>query len=238
VEPSAVIRTGALPLAASVVLGAVAGFVDAVSFGRLFEVFPANQSGNAVLLGIGLGDAAGAEIWRPAAAMVGYALGVIAAVVLRRWGGVRRPGRLLIGVEVILLAIVVGVVGSLVAVDEPLGGLGGATLLLLTAGAMGLQTEVIRTHAGVALSTTYQTGALTTMAERVVAASEGGADERRASVAPLTILAVVLVGYIGGAAIGARLADDWGWALVVPVVALAALAITEPWWDRGGAAPT
>jgi len=229
-----VTRPAAVTLVASVVLGAVAGFVDAVSFDRLFEVFPANQSGNAVLLGIGLGDAAGAEIWRPATAMAGYTLGIVAAVVVRRSGRVHRPARLLLGAEVVLLAIVVGVVGSVVAVDQPLSGLGGASLLLLTSAAMGLQTEVIRAHAGVALSTTYQTGALTTIAEDVVAAGEGGRDVRRASVAPLTILATVLVGYIGGAALGTRLTDDWGWALVVPVVILAALAVTEPWWNRRG----
>ena len=34
----------------------IAGYVDAIGFTRLFQVFPANQSGNAVLLGIAIGD--------------------------------------------------------------------------------------------------------------------------------------------------------------------------------------
>jgi uncharacterized membrane protein YoaK (UPF0700 family) len=232
VEPSAAVRPAALPLAASSVLGAVAGFVDAVCFDRLFEVFPANQSGNAVLLGIGLGDASGTAIWRPATAMVGYALGVVLAVVVRRSGRVRRTARALLGAEVVLLAVVVALVGPVTAIDQPLGGAGAAALLLLTCVAMGIQTEVIRTHAGVALSTTYQTGALTRIAEDAVAAGAGGAAERRAAVAPMTVLATVLVGYIGGAALGARLSDDWGWALVVPVVILAVLAAVEPWWNH------
>ena len=231
-------RPAAPALAASVVLGAVAGFVDAVSFDQLFDVFPANQSGNAVLLGIALGDAAATEVWRPAAAMAGYALGVAGAVVVRRSGRIRRPARPLIAAELVLLALVVGGVGSLAAVHQPLGGLGGGVLLLLTSLTMGIQTEIIRGHAGVALSTTYQTGALTRIAEQAVASHEVGADRRPASVAPITILATVLAGYIGGAALGARLSDDWGWALVVPVLALAALLVSEPWWNgRDGGAP-
>ena len=39
------------------VLAAVAGFVDAVGFNRLFGVFPANQSGNVAFLGMAIGSA-------------------------------------------------------------------------------------------------------------------------------------------------------------------------------------
>jgi len=38
-------------------LATVTGWVDAIGFTRLFQVFPANQSGNMVLFGISVGNA-------------------------------------------------------------------------------------------------------------------------------------------------------------------------------------
>jgi len=40
----------------AVMMAVIAGYVDAIGFTRLFAVFPANQSGNAVLLGVAIGD--------------------------------------------------------------------------------------------------------------------------------------------------------------------------------------
>ena len=229
-------RPATLPLVAAVALGSVAGFVDAVCFVRLFDVFPANQSGNAILLGIGLGDGSATEAWRPAIAMVGFTLGVAAAVALRRSGRVPSPTRALIAVELALLAVVALTVGSVLDVTEELGGVSGATLLLLTALAMGVQTEIIRSHAGVSISTTFQTGALTRIAEGVAGGGGLGTPahrsaERRAAVAAATILTSVLVGYVVGAALGARVGDEWSAALAVPLAALAALLVTERWWS-------
>lgn len=229
-------RPATLPLVAAVALGAVAGFVDAVCFTRLFDVFPANQSGNAILLGIGLGDGSATEVWRPATAMVGFTLGVAAAVALRRSGRVGRPARALVAVEIVLLGIVAVAAGSVVEITQQLGGLSGAALLLLAALAMGVQTEIIRSHAGVSIATTFQTGALTRIAEGV--AGDGGlgapahrSAERRTVVATAAILTSVLIGYIGGAALGAHLADEWAAALAVPLAALAVLLATERWWS-------
>ena len=225
------VRAASPPLAAAAVLGAVAGYIDAVSFSTLFEVFPANQSGNAVLLGIGLGDTSATAMWRPAAAMVGFAIGVLAAVVVRRHPRVPSATRLLIGAEIVLLAILALGVGSLLEVAEPLGGAGGATLLGLTSIAMGVQTEIIRAHAGVTLSTTYQTGALTAIAEQLGGAAHPiGADHPARG--PVGILATVLVGYVAGAATGARLSSTWGGAMAVPILVLVLVLVCEPWWNE------
>ena len=51
--------TRALGPSVPIVLAAVAGFVDAVGFSRVFGVFPANQSGNVIFLGMALGGSAG-----------------------------------------------------------------------------------------------------------------------------------------------------------------------------------
>jgi uncharacterized membrane protein YoaK (UPF0700 family) len=215
-----------------VALGAVAGFIDAVSFSSLFAVFPANQSGNAVLLGVGIGDTSATAAWRPAAAMVGFAVGVLVAVTARRSGRVPAPTRVLVAVELVLVVVVAVAVGPLLDVDRLLGGLQGAVLLVVTSVAMGVQTEVIRVHAGVSLSTTYQTGALTTIAEDVsrTASRRGPADAHLGGA--IGVLATVLVGYIAGAALGARLGGSWNAALAIPVVVLLALLVTEPWWNR------
>lgn len=211
-------------------LGAVAGFVDAVCFARLFHVFPANQSGNAILLGIGLGDGSAPDVWRPATAMVGFAFGVAGAVALRRSRRVPAHNRALIAVEILLLGIVALAAGSIRDVDAPLDGASGALLLLLAALAMGVQTEIIRSHAGVSIATTFQTGALTRIAEGAAGESGRGAVERRTTTTAAFILTTVLAGYIGGAALGTRLATDVGWAAAVPLSALAVLALTEPRW--------
>jgi uncharacterized membrane protein YoaK (UPF0700 family) len=104
---------------------------------------------------------------------------------------------------------------------------------------MGVQTEVLQAHAGVAISTTYQTGGLTHLAEDLAgAAADARAPGHTRRRGPLGILTVVLVGYIGGAAAGASLVRSWGAVLVVPIAVLVALVATAPWWShRSPAAP-
>src|SRR5689334_5480651 len=70
VEPTTE-RVASLPLVAAVALAAVAGFVDAVCFGHLFDVFPANQSGNIIFFGVAIGDQDASQLWPSATAMVG-----------------------------------------------------------------------------------------------------------------------------------------------------------------------
>jgi uncharacterized membrane protein YoaK (UPF0700 family) len=135
-------RVGA-PLAVAAVLALVAGCVDAVGFVRTFDVFPANQSGNAVLLGIGIGRASAVETWRPAVSIVGFAVGAALGIVLGRL--LRRPWRaeLLLGLEVVLLAPIAVVLVDTAQQRSELDDVAAAVLLFLTSTAMGLQTEVI-----------------------------------------------------------------------------------------------
>jgi uncharacterized membrane protein YoaK (UPF0700 family) len=207
----------------AVVLAVVAGCVDAISFERVFDVFPANQSGNAVFLGIELGHGRVGDAWRPAVAIIAFGAGVAAAMVIG--GRVRDRIRsvLLVAVELALLLPL-----TIVLVDDPtprahLHGLGGAMLLAVTAGAMGMQTEVIGRVAGVAVATTYQTGAITHIAESV-ARRLSGVVRSPTIRAGTAVLLLVLVGYIGGAAVGAALRSS-RYAMVVPVVLLVATGL-------------
>ena len=210
-------------LSLAVALAFVAGCVDAICFDRVFEVFPANQSGNAVLLGIALGHGRGGDAWRPAVAILGFAVGVAVAIVLGSRVRHRRRAELLIGIELGLLAPVAIVVLSDAHPAATLSGIASGLLLVLTAGAMGLQTEVIGRVAGTAVATTYQTGAITRIAEAVTRRAPGDpghpAVERG-----LAILVCVLVAYVGGAAAGAGM-SDWGGSLLVPMGVLVACEV-------------
>jgi uncharacterized membrane protein YoaK (UPF0700 family) len=214
-------RAGAMVLAA--VLAAVAGAVDAICFDRVFSVFPANQSGNAVLLGIGLGQGRGSQAWRPALAIAGFALGVAVAIVLGSRISRRRRPELLLAVEVGLLAPLTIVLLGTAHPRVDLDGLATAGLLLLTCGAMGIQTEIIGRVAGVAVATTYQSGAIVRIAELATRSVDPSA--RPASLVPgLAVLFVVLGSYVGGAAVGAAL-GSWPAALVVPLGVLVVVGV-------------
>jgi uncharacterized membrane protein YoaK (UPF0700 family) len=212
----------------AVTLALVAGCVDAVSFNRIFDVFPANQSGNAVLLGIALGAGELGKAWPPALAIAGFALGIVLAVLVgSRVSQLHRPTALL-GVESALLA---AVAITLLATERP-GAIDGpevALLLLLASVAMGIQTEVIGRVAGVAVATTYQTGAIARIADITGSRAAGTAPRTGgAGAAPLTILVSVLVAYVGGAALGSAVVSTLGnqrGAMVVPTAIVVALTV-------------
>ena len=202
-----------------VVLAVVAGFVDSVSFLHLFGVFPANQSGNAVLLGMALPGAGPTPAWTAATAMAGFALGAAAGWWLAgRLPPARRPVALL-GVELGLLgsvALAMAVVPDGVdRLDAPIR----AAVLLAAALAMGVQTEAVRRAAGVAVTTTFQTGAITRIGEAVTLRPV--TPERADANRTLVVLGAVLVGYVGGAALGATGLGEGRAGLVAPCVLVA-----------------
>ena len=224
VPPTASPRRAQLLVALTLAL--VAGCVDAVCFDRIFDVFPANQSGNAVLLGIAVGAGELGHAWPPAVAIAGFIAGIVVAVLVgRRVAQLHRPA-VLLGVESALLAVVAVV---LLATERP-GAIDGAevaALLLLASVAMGIQTEVIGRVAGVDIATTYQTGAIAHVAD--IAGHRAAGDAAARDPAPrLTVLVSVVVAYIGGAALGsalvATLANRRG-AMVVPAAIVIVLGV-------------
>ena len=209
-------------VATAYVLTAIAGCVDAIAFTRVTGVFPANQSGNLILLGLGAGGfPGGAPVWRTAGAIAAFALGVMAAARCSgRFGRRRDPA--LLTVELGLLAAAVWLCGSLPpeGASSTVDGVRGTIALVVLGLAMGVQTEIIGRVVGVGVSTTFETGALTRLAEQL--GRPGGTDLQ-----VVTVLAVGVATYVGGAAAGSAIAEHWSRPLTVPVVALAAVTLAH-----------
>jgi uncharacterized membrane protein YoaK (UPF0700 family) len=197
-------------LVVAVLLAAITGFVDAVAYNRFLGVFPANQSGNAVFLGMALGGSATRSAWRSATSMAGFALGIVVGQTLRRRIRGPRLGAWLLICELALFVVLMAITGPLEGAHV-IGGFEGFVLIVLASTAMGVQTEVIRHVAGTAVATTYQTGAIAHMGEaisRVLSRANRLREERE-----LAVLLMVLGAYVGGAAIGAAAPGRWRWSI-------------------------
>jgi uncharacterized membrane protein YoaK (UPF0700 family) len=206
----------------ALVLSALTGFVDAVSYDRFLGVFPANQSGNAVFLGTAIGGANHSTGWRSGTSIVAFALGVVVGEILRRRVHPPRTASALLGFELVLLAVVVAVAGPIDSA-QVIGGAEGYVLVVLTSMAMGVQTTVIRHVASTAVSTTYITGAIDRMGaavSRVMARESRLRDERA-----VMVLLGVLVTYVGGAALGAAPPGEWEWSMALAAGVVAVVGV-------------
>ena len=223
-------RVRDMALALSVVLAAITGYVDAVGFASLLAVFPANQSGNMVFLGMAIGGHGPTPGWRTATSIVCFGIGAAVGFVAGRKIGNRHRGPVLLGSEMVVLLVVVAITGPIV-VNHPARGLTGWTVIALTSLAMGVQTEAIRHVAGVAITTTYESGALVRVGEMVSAPFRQGREARYAK--HLVVLGSVIFSYVVGAAIGATSLGRWEWSLLVPCAVLGALVavwLLRPVW--------
>ncbi len=207
------------PLAATVVLSAVTGYVDAFAYVNLFGTFPANQSGNVALLGIALGQGELGDALTCIVAVASFALGVAVGVAIDRRTHRDAPyqARAVLLIELVLLAAVTVAIGVLGEGHEIMDGPLALALLVPTGLAMGVQTPAIaRTH-GIPTPTTYMTGSVAHLAEAFAT--------RRVGMGGL--LLVVLSGYVGGAVVGTAIGAVWNLALVVPTATLALLLIVR-----------
>jgi len=217
--------TRAIPpvaLLVSIALALTTGYVDVVGFERLLGVFPANQSGNLVFLGMAIGGQAPTAGWRTGTSIGAFAVGAALGYLVGRRLDHRRRGPTLLAAELALLLAVIAIAGSLHG-DHVRHGLEAWTLIVLTSLAMGIQTEVIRHVAGVAVATTYETGALVRVGEVIGAPFGRRRDARGAR--QLGVLAVVIASYTGGAAIAGTL-GRWSWPLLLPCGVVAVLVST------------
>lgn len=221
-------RLDANEVALALVLTIATGIVDAIGFTRLFHVFPANQTGNLVLLGISVGDPALDEWWRPAAAMAAFAVGVAVAWLLGRDRGPTRRRAPLLGIECVLLVAVALLAGDVTPLEPSVRGPHLALVLALASLAMGIQTVVIGRVAGIAMSTTFETEAIVRLAETTV----DGTHRPPERIRTILVLTAVLLAYSGGAAIGTVTAAHWGGVLWIPafVVGIGAVWSTVRWW--------
>ena len=212
-------------------LAGIGGFVDVVGFLTLFGLFTAHLSGNTARLGVelGRGDAAAALAYAVPIAVFFGAVVVGASCM----AAARSRGRTALGP---LLAAEAFLVASFMVLGTLLRDAGELTprsaayygLAAMAVAAMGLQTASLRHAAGIAVRTAFMTGMAVSFAEELVAVvrREDADASRRARVH-----GGLLGAYLGGAVSGAALDTAWSlWALAVPVVALAAVAVAV----RGG----
>jgi uncharacterized membrane protein YoaK (UPF0700 family) len=177
-----------------VVLTAVSACLDALSYLGLGHVFPANMTGNTVLLGVGVatGDLAAAS--RSATALVTFLLGaaVVGLVTARD-----APSSVEQSVLVVETALVAAWCGWWLVLGSPTpDGPARYGLIGLAGAAMGVQSALVR-QLGVSVTTTYITGTWTALSTWTGARLRGRAAEPPG--ASRRLQAIVVVVYLGTA---------------------------------------
>lgn len=236
-------RPGKIAVALSLTI--VGGFVDAVGYIALFEVFTANMSGNSVHVGMDLGQRNWPELLRPLCAIVAYVVGMaltrIAVGVAGRVG-IRRIASFTLAVEALLLALFAHATPAMhlgQIVDQHSSGY--FAMVALLAFAMGIQTATL-THIGaLTIYTTFVTGALTKLTESFTRVLFWAYDLRQKGISHIVIyasgqpdvqegamLASNWTCYLLGAALGTLLKLKWELrALYVPVAILLVFVVVD-----------
>jgi uncharacterized membrane protein YoaK (UPF0700 family) len=146
-----------------------AGSLDAIGYLGLGQIFTANMTGNAVFLGLAVGQGHGLASLRPVAALAGFALGVAAAAALM--GKDREQTAWPVGVtRAVLLECVVL---TIFTITWHLLGAGRTAesvyvLIGLSAAAMGIQSAAVRRLNVPGIATTYITGTLTSLVSGMI----------------------------------------------------------------------
>jgi uncharacterized membrane protein YoaK (UPF0700 family) len=184
-------------------LTGAAASVDATSYLGLGRVFPANMTGNTVLLAVGLANRDYGSASRSAIALGGFVLGAGAAGAGGPAGAdglvrVRRTVGFLLAESALLVA---AMCWWLALTGAPSGGARYGLIALFSV-AMGTQSGVV-TGLGVGVSTTYITGTWTAVSGWVARTTaphrQAGDDLPQRADDPRTIQAAVLVCYFGAA---------------------------------------
>jgi uncharacterized membrane protein YoaK (UPF0700 family) len=215
------------PLTVAVGLALTAGFVDAFIYHFVTPVFVANMSGNMVRVGMAIG---GGDWHSVGASMIAIASFVTAAVIAsmtvdlrvrsRGRAGPADPAPLLL-VEILLLFAVATVAVSAKVTFSPRLVWANVTIIALGSAAMGVQAIALRRVGQIAVSTTYGTGALVRIGEKVGLGLRGAPRwhdvPRRRSVG---VLVTVLAAYVAGAASAVALPLHRSFLGVVPFLLL------------------
>ncbi len=218
------------------------GFVDAVGYVALFQLFTAHQSGNSAGLGVAIALGEWTMAWRRFSAIgaffVGVALGTLIVEQCRR----RRPrwsGPAVATAELLALATALGVGISAahhgtIAVADTAAYAAAATSL---AAAMGVQNVLLRRVGSGNTPTTYVTGILTSTAELfVVGLHQRRGEGRRLTFRRSGFLGSIWLVYLAGAVAGGAAETAWGFAaLGFPIAVVAGVLV---WQARAGLLPS
>lgn len=190
-------RTGR-QLAFATGLTAVAGYLDAVGFAEMSNLFVSFMSGNSTRLGTAIANGDLSVVWLSlrliGAFLLGAALGGYLGV------RVRHVIRRVLQIEIIMLVVACGLVAQ--------GWVRPA--MLVVAAAMGLQNACFLTVSGAVIGRTFMTGAVVGFGQGLGRVLAG-----RGSLAQVMIYAMSWLTFIAGVAIGAAT-----WHLLGPLKSL------------------
>lgn len=215
--------SGTLSMVAA--LAAAAGFVDAFVFQHVTPVFVANMSGNLVRLGMSAGVHDRAQAFGALVALAGFAAGVTAgAVHLDTHVRSERPldPSSLLFVETSLLTALALLVQSADIIYSPSTEAADYPVILIGAAAMGMQAIALRRVGQVAVSTTYGTGAVVRLSEKLALAfrKTPRPDDHRRRIT-VAVLGTVLLSYVFGAFAAASLSANPNYLFIPAAVSLA-----------------
>jgi len=216
------------PLALACSLAGVAGFVDAHLFLHVTNVFVANMSGNMVRVGIFSGSGDWSIAAGSVAALFAFGAGVVVAIGHhdRRLQQTKpvRPDELLAIEALLTLSLPVILIGFGVEFSNRPGPLH-YLVIGIGAFAMGIQASSLRRVGSIAVTTTYGTGTIVRIGEKLtlgLRGSERTSDGRRS--ATIVVLVGVLCCYVGGAAAASALGSS-SLPLIIPSGVLLAFAV-------------
>jgi uncharacterized membrane protein YoaK (UPF0700 family) len=221
-------RDGPLP-ALLLVLTAVTGLVDAVSYLGLGRVFVANMTGNVVFLGFAVADAPAFSVSASLTAIVAFLAGALAGGAIGSKTGGHRARVLTIATGLQFPLVNAALAVSMAGLDTG-GGLVRLVVVALLALAMGLQNAAARRLGVADLTTTVLTLTLTGLAADSTPAGGTNPHPGRRVLATATMFA--------GAAVGAFLVLDAGiaaaLALVSGLLAAVCMASGRHWSSSAG----
>lgn len=229
-------------------LTVIGGFVDAVGYIALFQIFTANMSGNSVHVGMYLGNLDFSELARPACAIVAFLTGStltrIAMTVAGR-KGMRRIATYTLTFEALLLVAFARATPAMkLGQIVDLHSAAYFFLVALLAFAMGVQTATL-THVGaLTVYTTFVTGTLTKISESLTrslfwiydqAIQSGSAMSdivrlatKQKDVRETAFLVATWTCYVVGAALGTFSKRQWELrSLYIPVAVLIAFIVLD-----------
>jgi uncharacterized membrane protein YoaK (UPF0700 family) len=184
-------------VAALLILTAVTGLVDAVSYLRLGRVFVANMTGNVVFLGFSADPHSGLSAVASLIAVAGFLLGALIGGRVAHALSAARPAHWLVTAfagEALILGVVAVLTGTGVL---PFAGGGRFVTIALLAAALGLQNSTVRHLGAPDLTTTVLTLTLTGLsADSALAGGPGAKPHRR-----LGSVAAMLAGAVAGVGI-------------------------------------
>jgi len=189
-----------------------------VAFVGFGGVFVGNMSGNVILLGVSASPLGGVEPLRPVMALVGFAIGVLVALVFAKHRAGSDRGAKLDGGPLFPVAALLSVaaVGWLLAGGQPTPPLRLA-LILVASVALGIQSTLVARLALPGVSTTFITGTMIAIGDQLLR-SPG-----RRSIQRIRIGVFVALGVGAAAGVGV-LAVARPWAMFLPAIGVTVLA--------------